>query len=77
MTIVEACDCPELPRLLFHVDEAMSWESVRDLGRMRRALTLVENIARQADLPASITENIVMVRDYIQELLNAIAEGKA
>jgi hypothetical protein len=64
-------------RLLFHIDEAMSWESVRNLDSMRKALTLVENIARRAAVPDEIAENVEIVRACFQELLDAIAEGKA
>jgi hypothetical protein len=67
----------ESQRLLFHVDEGMSWESVRDVERMRRALTLVENIAKQVKAPADVMESLVGVRESFQELLEAITEGEA
>ena len=74
--IVEARRFPEWQRLLFHVDEGMSWESVRDLGRMRKALTLVENIAAQTELPEVVAEQIAGGRESFQELLEAVAEGE-
>lgn len=36
--------------VLFHIDEAMSWESVRDLSRMKQALLLVRNLIRQSSV---------------------------
>lgn len=75
--VVAAFPFSEANRLLFHIDEGMSWESVRDLALMRRALTLVENIAKQATVPKDVTENIESVRASFQDLLEAIEEGEA
>lgn len=76
-SVVEAHPFQDSARLLFHIDEAMSWESVRNLDSMRKALTLVENIARQAAVSDEIAEHVALVRESFQELLDAIAEGKA
>jgi len=35
--IVDARPFPDWQRLLFHVDEGMSWDSVNDLNGMRKA----------------------------------------
>lgn len=67
----------ECQRLLFHIDDGMSWESVRDLKLMRKALTLVENIAAQTKVPKAVKESIVDVRDSFQALLEAIKDGEA
>ncbi|WP_201215618.1 hypothetical protein [Halochromatium roseum] len=37
-------------RALFHIDEAMSWEAVRDLQQMQRSLILVSMIAHMEPL---------------------------
>ena len=68
---------PEAQRLLFHIDEGMSWESVRNVELMRKALTLIENIARQAKAPQAVTDSLAEVRDSFQELLEAIKDGEA
>ena len=75
--VVGAHPFVESHRLLFHIDEGTSWESVRDLDLMRTALTLVENIATQAHVPEEVAENIVYVREAFQELIEAIEEGEA
>jgi hypothetical protein len=66
---------PESDRLLFHIDEAMSWESVRNLNRMRKAFLLVRNLASRID-----DEDLALWTDHVQENLDevaaAIAEGK-
>ena len=59
---------PQFDRLLFHIDEGMSWESVRDLSSMKRALLLVRNLAAQAEeIPQSIREDIELVQQAFEE----------
>ena len=75
--VVGAHPFAESHRLLFHIDEGMSWESVRNSDLMRKALTLVENIAKKAQVPEDVAENTVYVRESFQELLEAIEHGDA
>ena len=75
--VVKAHPFPGSKRLLFHIDEGMSWESVRDIELMRKALTLVENIAKQSEVPAEVAENIEYVRESFLELLEAVEDGEA
>jgi hypothetical protein len=37
--------------LLFHTDEGMSWEKVRDLRNMEKILLPIRNMVAQAGLP--------------------------
>ncbi len=64
-------------RLLFHIDEAMSWECVRALNRMKPLILIIDNIAKQADASNEIIELIANVRENYEEALEAIREGKA
>ena len=43
-------------RALFHIDEAMSWESVRNLAQMQRGLILVRNLLHQGNVPDAVAE---------------------
>jgi hypothetical protein len=63
-------------KLLFHIDEAMSWESVRNLARMKSTLLLVQNIISQSDAPEEIMECADNVRESLEEVFSAIAEGE-
>ena len=74
--VVEQLPFPEWERLLFHIDEGMSWESVRNLGSMRAALLMIHNIAAQADVPPDIIEWINTVWSNLEEVFAAIAEGE-
>ena len=63
-------------RMLFHIDEAMSWETVRHLERMEPLLVLIRNLAVQGKAPAGISEDIAEVNDILREVLQALRQGK-
>ena len=63
-------------RLLFHIDEAMSWENVRDLDRMKAALTMIRNIAAQADIPDEPAYWIQQVSSILDKVLEKIRGGE-
>jgi len=63
-------------KLLFYIDEAMSWECVRDIGSMKPLILLIDNIAKQADAPDSIIEAIEDVRHAYEDILTEISKGK-
>jgi hypothetical protein len=56
-------------RVFFHIDEAMSWESVRNLDRMPPLLLIIRNLCSQGGAPAEVMENIEDVHDVLQEVL--------
>ena len=64
-------------RLIFQIDEGMSWEAVRDLEYMKKTLVLIRNIATQAKAPTEVLESIEYVWQNLQEVFVAISEGKA
>jgi len=55
---------------LFHIDEAMSWEVVRDLRQMPPLLVVIRNLCIKGKVPDEIIENI----DEIQEILSEVLE---
>ncbi|WP_089724181.1 hypothetical protein [Candidatus Thiosymbion oneisti] len=63
-------------RAIFHIDEAMSWESVRNLRRMQRSLILVRNILQQTDVPDDVTECLEAVSELMDETLEALSSGE-
>jgi hypothetical protein len=74
--VVAARPFADWERLLFHIDEAMSWESVRNLEQMRKALLLIQNIATQSSVPVEVSEGIGEVRENLEEVFAAIAQGE-
>ena len=64
-------------RALFHIDEAMRWESVRNLRQMQRSLLLVRNVLQQADVPEDgVAECLDAVSELMDETLEALAIGE-
>ena len=74
--VVEHFGFPNSDTLLFHIDEAMSWESVRNLKHMEATLLTVQNIAVQAEPPEEILEWINDTRETLEEALDAIKKGE-
>ena len=75
--VVENFGFTDSDKLMFHIDEAMSWESVRDLKLMKETFILVQNIAIQANAPDEVIEWIDDVRESLDAAFKAIAEGEA
>jgi len=63
-------------RLLFHIDDAMSWESVRDLDRMKATFTVIRNIAAQTDIPDEPADWIQQVSSILDKVLEKIRGGE-
>jgi len=56
-------------RVLFNIDEAMSWETVRNLDRMPPLLLVIRNLCYQRKAPGEVMENIEEVNDILKEVL--------
>ena len=63
-------------KALFHIDEAMSWESVRNLRYMNKCLLLVRNLIRQGDAPEGVSECLDSVNEMMTETLEALDNHK-
>ena len=57
-------------RVLFHIDEAMSWETVRNLDQMPPLLLIIRNLCSQGKAPREVMENIEDVNDILKEVLH-------
>jgi len=68
-SVVETGGFDGIDRVLLHIDEAMSWESVRNLGRMPPLLLIIRNLCLQSGSPGEVMENIEQVHDILQEVL--------
>jgi len=72
-TITEQAGFEGWDKLLFHIDEAMSWETVRHIERMEPLLVLIRNLALQGNTPPQVIEEI----DDISEILAEVMKGAA
>ena len=66
-TVVEKHPFPDSERILFHIDEAMSWESVRDLSQMRKTVLLIQNLCMVNSVPAE-------AKDWLDEVIETLKE---
>ena len=57
-------------RALFHIDEAMSWETVRNLRLMPPLILLIRNICTQGKAPQEVLDNINEVDGILKEALS-------
>ena len=57
-------------RMLFHIDEAMSWETVRHrIDRMKPLLILIRNIAVQGNVGGEIMQFIEDIQEILDEMM--------
>ena len=75
-SVVENFGFPDSDKLLFHIDEAMSWKCVRNLKLLKETFLLVQNISIPSKAPGEITEMVDMVRDSLEDVFSAIKEGE-
>ena len=57
-------------RVLFHIDEAMSWATVRNLRQMPPLILIIRNICTQGNAPEEVLGNIGEVDDTMKEVLS-------
>jgi hypothetical protein len=56
-------------RVLFHTDEAMSWETVRNLNRMPPLVLIIRNLCMQGGAPSEIMLYLEEITDILEETL--------
>jgi hypothetical protein len=76
-TVVEHAGFAHWDNILFHIDEAMSWETVRRLERMSPLVLLIRNIAVQGNAPEEIIEHIDAIDDLLKEVYQTLKHGNA
>mgnify|MGYP000716518777 FL=1 len=69
-SIADAAGFEGWDRAIFHVDEAMSWESVRNLKRMPPLLLIIRNLCVQGKAPQEVLENIQELDGILKNVLS-------
>lgn len=75
--VVEDFGFENSDKLIFHIHEGMSWESIRDLDKMKEAMILIQNIAKTSETPSEVIFWIEELRSQFEETLAAIRDGEA
>ena len=60
----ENCD-----RVLFHTNEAMSWETVRNLNRMPPLILMIRNLCMESGVSGEVIGNLEEVTTILEETL--------
>jgi len=68
-SVVESGGFDGAGRVLFHIDEAMSWETVRNLRLMPPLLLIIRNLCVQGNAPREVLEYIENVKHILDEVL--------
>ena len=68
-SVVDAAGFEGWDRAIFYIDEAMSWESVRNLKRMPPLLLIIRNLCTQGKAPQEVLENIQDLDEILKEVL--------
>ena len=68
-TINEQAGFEGWDKMLFHINEAMSWETVRQLDRMKPLLVLIRNLAIQGNAPLQVIEEIEDISEILTETM--------
>jgi len=69
-SVVDAAGFEGWDRALFHIDEAISWETVRNLKGMPPLLLIIRNICIQGNAPQEVLENIQGVDQTLKKVLS-------
>ena len=56
-------------RVLFHTDEAMSWETVRNLRRMPPLVLIIRNLCVQSGISGDVLLNLEEIANILEETL--------
>jgi len=68
-SIVDSGGFENADRVLFHTDEAMSWETVRNLNRMPPLILIIRNLCMQSAVSGEITRNLEEITNILEETL--------
>jgi hypothetical protein len=75
-TVVENAGFEGWERVLFHIDEAMSWEIVRNLERMKPLVTLIRNLVIQGNVSQEIIDKINEIDALLKKVSSELGGGE-
>ena len=67
--VVENAGFPEWEKVLFHTEEAMSWEAVRNLKLMPPLVLVIRNLCVQGDAPEDVLTWLNEIHELLEEVL--------
>ena len=67
--VAENAGFPGWEKVLFHIDEAMSWETVRNLKLMPPLVLVIRNLCVQGDAPEDVLTWLNEIHELLEEVL--------
>jgi hypothetical protein len=68
-SVVDGGGFENAERILFHTDEAMSWETVRNLNRMPPLVLIIRNLCLRNGAPAEVVQYLEDISSILEETL--------
>jgi len=68
-SVVDSGGFEDWDRVLFHTDEAMSWETVRNLNRMHPLVLIIRNLCIQSGISGEVMLNLEEISNMLEEAL--------
>jgi hypothetical protein len=68
-SVVDSGGFENCNRVLFHTDQAMSWETVRNLNRMPPLVLIIRNLCMQSGISGEIMLNLEEISNILEETL--------
>ena len=68
-SVVDSGGFENWDRVLFHTDEAMSWETVRNLNRMPPLVLIIRNLCLQSGMSGEVMLNLEEISNILEETL--------
>ena len=72
--VAENAGFPGFEKVLFHTDEAMSWETVRNLKLMPPLVLVIRNLCVQGEAPEDVLTWLNDIHELLQEVLEEYSE---
>ena len=71
-TVIEHAGFAHWDKVIFHINEAMSWETVRHIERMAPLVLLIRNLAVHGNAPEEIINQINELDGLLKEVYQAL-----
>ena len=68
-SVVDSGGFENWDRVLLHTDEAMSWETVRNLNRMPPLVLIIRDLCIQSGVPSEIMSSLEEITNILEETL--------
>ena len=68
-SVVDSGGFEDSDRVLFHTDEAMSWETVRNLSQMPSLILIIRNLCMHGGASGEIMSNLEEITNILKETL--------